>query len=186
MDLDQSSIENLEKPLSNSESWITEYSEQPEGYFNETNKNKDTNTTSQIVPKEIKQQVLVGIAIGIAALTLISLIFLVMHTIRRKKVNDKSYLFDQCRTDMQINNESSHFKIVPININNLKCTQASNETTSKTIDEHGNIYNLNIDESSPLQNSEHCGCAESDNYDYTTYRVSDESYYGNGGTVVHV
>ena len=85
VDSEKSSTELLERSQNDSEVWVTEYSEQINGHFNKTHENKLNNTTLTKYPEQVNQQALVGVAVVIIALTLISLMILIVHTIKSYK-----------------------------------------------------------------------------------------------------
>ena len=175
----------IKRPQQSSEVWVTDYLEKLDGDFKNTHENRHINTTLTRNQEKVNQQALVGIAVVIIALTLISLITLVVHTVKSYKRRSKDYIFDRCNLDKQIDNKNSLF--TQINTNNLKKNQAKNEAIRNILNEH--VYNSVNKESSHLLNSRHCSCTETNGRDYSNrsaYRASDEGYYSNGGTVVHV
>ena len=176
----------IKRPQQSSEVWVTDYLEKLDGDFKNTHENRYINTTLTRNQEKVNQQALVGIAVVIIALTLISLITLVVHTVKSyKKKRSKDCMFDRCNLDKQIDNKNSQF--TQINRNNFKSNQAKNEALSNLLNEH--IYNSVNKEGLLLQNARHCSCTKTNGRDYSNrsaYRASDEGYYSNGGTVVHV
>ena len=147
--------------------------------------NVNFNNTPKADAKTDKAQVIIGISVSIATVSLIALIVVVVHTVKHRVKDDKSSSYDQNKHQID-SSLNSQFTIVPINRSNLQSSQVQNETMSSYIRDNIAGCLRNNTQSCSSRSSEMTNSTEFDYYDYTNNRAPVESYYGNGGTVVHV
>lgn len=133
-----------------------------------------------------QSQVVIGISVGIAVISLLAMFLLTLNILSKNKTNNAVSIHRKYGPNNQISIRSSHFKIVPISRSNLKSSRMQPAIDGSFAGQTLTSCFQNDAKNTSIQSSEFSDCTEFDYYDFANNRVPMESYYGNGGTVVHV